>query len=101
MSGKQAKRAEKGKKVQREERRVRKQELRNVYDEFREEEGKEFLTEAVVDRLAKEREREQLEPVKVLPITVFQDPPASNLELMIEITNQEHRDLLWDLGLLF
>ena len=60
-----------------------------------------YLTERTVNKLIKERERERLEPVKVLPFTVFQDPPAGNLECQIELTDQEHRDLLWDLGLLF
>ena len=75
--------------------------MRRRYEEFKEEEGKEELTEAVVLRNDRERQRQRLEPVRVLPITVFQDPPAGNLELLIEITDQEHRDLLWDLGLLF
>ena len=89
------------KKMQRDERRCKNREMQKVYEEFNKEEKKEYLTEAVVDCLAKERMRERMEPVRMLPITVFQDSPASNLELMIEITDQEHRDLLWDFGLMF
>ena len=88
-------------KMKREERRMKKQELQKIYKEFKQEEGKEYLTEKVVNRLDKERTRERMEPVRMMPMTVFQDPPAGNLELMIEITDQEHRDLLWSLGLLF
>ena len=61
----------------------------------------EYLTESTVDKLVKERARERMQMVKVMPLTVFQDPPAKNLECLIELTDQEHRDLLWDLGLLF
>ena len=90
-----------GRRMSRAERRARNIELRRLYDEWKEEEQKEELTEAVVDRRIRERLRERLEPVRVLPFTVFQDPPAGNLECQVELTDQEHRDLLWDLGLLF
>ena len=55
----------------------------------------------MVDKLVKKRARERMQMVKVMPMTVFQDPPGKNLECLIELTDQEHRDLLWDLGLLF
>ena len=65
-----------------------------MYAECKEEKRKEYLTEAVVDRLAKEREKERMQMVELMPMTVFQDPPAKNLECLIELTDQEHRDLL-------